>query len=288
MISIVICSRNSATLEAVSKSIEQTIGVPHEIIAIDNRNAQMGICAAYNNGAAKAIFDVFCFMHEDIAFETDNWGQRVIDHLKDPKVGLIGNIGGDPKHKVPESNNVALYHPEAYVISHSNDNSNEPVLVNLTSYPLDDSPIKQVTCVDGMWMCTRRDVYNQFQFDEKTFKGFHAYDMDYSLQVVSHYKVCVVFDVLMHHFSSGNFDRKYMDQQILLSRKWKAKLPYSVRNLSKVQLSELHWKAMDNYISTLAILGYSFSFRLRELANYASNKYFKINPFLKQLKNLFR
>lgn len=73
MISIIICSKNKDLLKDVSANIELTIGVPYEIIAIENNKGEFGICKAYNDGASKAKYDIFCFMHEDISFETQNW-----------------------------------------------------------------------------------------------------------------------------------------------------------------------------------------------------------------------
>ena len=43
MISIVICSRSETALENVSQSVSLTIGVPYEIIAIDNSKGEYSI-----------------------------------------------------------------------------------------------------------------------------------------------------------------------------------------------------------------------------------------------------
>ncbi|RFP64156.1 hypothetical protein D0N36_15745 [Hymenobacter lapidiphilus] len=54
MISLIICTRDPAALAAVSQSAAATIGVPFEIVPIDNSQGQYGICEAYNLGAARA------------------------------------------------------------------------------------------------------------------------------------------------------------------------------------------------------------------------------------------
>lgn len=286
MISVIISSRTREWLEKISFNIQQTIGVPFEIIAIQNANARFGICKAYNDGARQAKYDIFCFMHEDILFETQNWGQKVIDHLHDKTVGLIGNAGGDPKCKVPVINDVNLYKGEAHVILHSNGENQSSELVLKTAFPEDTSLIKQVACIDGMWMCTRRDVFNRFTFDEKTYKGFHAYDIDFSLQVLSEFKVCVVFDILMHHYSSGNFDRSYIEHKIKLNRKWRKTLPVSVRNLSEKDFLRLHWMAMETFMNKLIELDYRIAYILKQYFVFSANRFFRIKPFVSLFKKI--
>jgi hypothetical protein len=95
MISIVICSRRNTDLQQVTADIETTIGVPYEIIAIDNSQGTYGICAAYNSGVAKSRYPIVCLMHEDIKFDTANWGQIVVDILQDETIGILGVAGGN-------------------------------------------------------------------------------------------------------------------------------------------------------------------------------------------------
>lgn len=286
MISIIICSRDLEVFTAVSDNIKDTIGVPFEIVRVDNSDGKYGICKAYNVGAAQAKFDFLCFAHEDILLVTPNWGTNVLNHLEDKSVGLIGVAGADPKSMVPTSFNPDILKTEAHIISHSNDKRNAPILVLKTETPDDNSLIKQVTAVDGVWMCTRRDVYNKFKFDEKVITGFHAYDLDYSLQVLSEYKVCVIFDVLMHHFSSGNFDRKYLDQKIILSHKWKQKLPISFKPYSEKEFIEHHWLAMDSFINKLISLDYKFLFIVKQHFVFSFNRFFRLGPFFILFKRI--
>ena len=104
MISIVICSANKEELGQVSENIRNTVGVVHEIIAIDNRTAGRGICEVYNEGARRARFDILCFMHEDIEMRTAGWGAKVLDIFnQNPQLGLLGIAGGGYKSLAPSS-----------------------------------------------------------------------------------------------------------------------------------------------------------------------------------------
>lgn len=285
MISIIICSRNQTLLNNVSQSVRDTIGVPYEIIAIDNSEGKYGICKAYNLGVAQAKYDIFCFMHEDITFETQNWGQNVVNHLKDESVGLIGVAGADPMHKMPCTFAQNLLINEANIIVYSNDQkfSNH---INTSINVAEAQIIKQVTGIDGVFMCTRMDVYQQYQFDEKTLKGFHAYDADFSLQILQKYKVCVVFDVLMHHYSSGHADKKFMDSYLKLCYKWRKKLPISYKQYTKQEKMQNHWKVMPVFIDKLIELNYSYRFIFKQYLYFSFDNYFRIVPFISILKNI--
>ncbi len=279
MISIIICSRNQTLLNTVTESIKNTIGVPYEIIAIDNSEGKYGICKAYNLGAANAKFDIFCFMHEDITFETQNWGQNVVNHLKDERVGLIGIAGVDPMGIVPVFVYKSVGKAEYNYIQSGLENS-QSVHQYLTINKYDTSKIKPVSVIDGVWMCSTRKVYSQFKFDEVIFDRFHGYDLDISLQIQTKYKVCVVFDVLLNHLSPGKDDKIYFDQILKLCHKWKAIFPVSFRKLSKEDLTEYHWLCMDDFFRKITSFNYSLSFILKYYFIFSFNKYFKPKQFI--------
>ncbi len=284
MISILICSRDKTLLNYISENVKNTIGVPYEIIAIDNSEGKYGICKAYNLGAKQAKYNIFCFIHEDITFETQNWGANIVNHLKDESVGLIGVVGADPMYKMPCTFAQNLLKSEANIIVYSNDQKH---INHIKTIKKDDnSIIKQVTGIDGVFMCTRRDVYQKCQFDEATLKGFHAYDADFSLQILQKYKVCVVFDVLIQHFSSGHADKNFMDSYLKLCFKWKSKLPISYQKYLKQEMVDGHWKVMEVFITKLFELNYSNGFILKQYFYFSFNNFFRVKPFLSIFKSM--
>ncbi len=287
MISIIISSQKKALLEEVTKNIEVTIGVPFEIISIENSNGKMGICEAYNAGASKAAFDILCFMHEDVLFETVGWGKNVATHLANKQVGLIGLAGGDTKSLVPSSWSSSVFQSEISIIQHSKDSAVAPRKIIKTGYPQNTATIKNVVCIDGVWMCTRKDVFEKYQFDNVYFKGFHGYDIDFSLQVFSHYQVCVVFDVLLHHYSEGNYRKAWMSSAVMVSKKWGRSLPLSVRTLSKKEWVAQHWTAMSVFLEKLRLLNYPLLQILKYYCQYSFNRFFYLPHFLHFFKLIF-
>ena len=288
MISIIICSANEVTLQKALNSIENTIGVPYEIVVVENRDGRFGLSEAYNKGAAKARYDVFCFMHEDVCFETSDWGKKVIDYLSDIKIGLIGVAGGDTKGRVPSSWSSYVFASEVSLVQHYKYNKKLPERINRTGYPEDGSTIKPVASIDGVWMCTRRDVYAHCKFDDTIFKRFHGYDIDFSLQVFMKFKVCVVSNIILHHYSEGNYTRNWLDTMILLSDKWKRQLPVSVRPLSGQDYMIQHWTAMVGFIDNLIRFQYKLPVIFYQVCRYSFNRYFRIRRFLYSLRYAYQ
>lgn len=280
MISIIICSQSRDVVMATEENIRETIGVDVELIVIPNAEGKFGICHAYNTGALKARYDIFCFMHEDISYETKNWGERVIRHLSNKKTGLIGIAGGDTKSMTPSSWPSSIFESEISIIQHYKSKDKPPKKIITTGYPDNSSQYKKVTCIDGVWMCTRRDVFDKYQFDEKTFTGFHGYDIDFSLQVGLSYQVCAVSDILIHHYSEGSFNNDWLKSTIVVSKKWKKQLPRSARSLSHQEYVRQHWTSMNVFIDKMIELNYSRFSMIANTFPFAFNRYFKLINFL--------
>ncbi len=275
MISIITCSVDPVRLEKFSQNVAQTIGVPYEIIPIDNSSNTYGICSAYNLGGSQAKYPYLCFVHEDVSFETEGWGHRVIAHLQDPSVGLIGVAGGDARAMVPSSWSVPIGSKHIHLYQHYKYTKGQSSLIRETD-GADYLTRKRVVALDGVWLCTRQDVFQRFQFDNKTFTGFHGYDIDFSLQVNTAYAVYVVFDILLHHFSEGKPDRTWVKSAMLLSRKWRSELPVSVNLESREVYALHHWRSMRAFLERLKELGYPVPQRMYYLLYYSFNRFFSL------------
>jgi glycosyltransferase involved in cell wall biosynthesis len=242
MISIIICSRDANALAAVSQSIAATINVPYELLAIDNGKGHYGICAAYNLGAAQAKYDLLCFMHEDLTFHTPNWGQIVADILADQSIGILGVAGGMYQARVPSGWWSVYEHLRMQVIQTTVQHPRSVDIVN----PLQEE-LADVVAVDGLWFCSRREVWQQHKFDEVTFPAFHFYDLDYCTQVFQHLRVCVTFKVLIEHFSTGSVNDSWLLAALSYQRKWRDKLPFGVISLTSFQQKKIEQRVLSEY-----------------------------------------
>lgn len=225
MISLIICSRCEKPDPALAENIRQTVGVPYEIVWIDNSRGQYSIFEAYNIGVDRAKGDVLCFMHEDIVFHSHDWGRTVERHLSKPQVGAVGVAGG----------NVVLdrfdwrfygdfYH--TYMMQGAFTVTEQPEYTILAYPPKECLPLFQVAVIDGVWMCMRRDLFNTVRFDDVTFHDFHLYDTDICMQInAMGLGVFVTNDVLLEHRSEGTFSRGFTDALQVFFNKWRNDLP---------------------------------------------------------------
>lgn len=251
MLSIIICSRSQKMLSEVSQNVADTIGVPYEIIGVDNSSGRYSIFQAYNKGIAQSKFDYLCFMHEDISFETQNWGKKVLEAFEvNTKLGLLGVAGSSYKPAVPSGwsfdsacDDTIYMNIVQYYKGRSNKNT-------IYSNPKNQS-ISSVVSVDGVWFCTTKAIAEQVKFDEKTFSGFHCYDVDFSLAVLQQYEVAVTFEVLINHFSEGSFNDSWITETIKLHEKWRAILPVNLERLPAAAVAREEFKAFHAILPRL-------------------------------------
>jgi hypothetical protein len=251
MISIIICSRSKSALDDAISSIEKTIGVPYEIVAIDNSRGEYSIFQAYNAGIDRSKYNMLCFMHEDVTFETINWGKKVLGIFdSNNRLGLLGVAGSSYKSAVPsgwvfETNSDKIV--SINIIQHEKIKKSSSHLLNNPH----NTALADVASVDGLWFCTPKNIAEEIRFDEVTFNNFHCYDVDYSLAVLQRYKVAVTFDILINHFSAGNLNDSWLTETLKLHKKWRKILPINLIDLSGIESKQLEFEAFHAVLPKL-------------------------------------
>ncbi|WP_210519761.1 glycosyltransferase [Hymenobacter terricola] len=248
MITVIICTRDTTALAAVSQSVAATIGVPYEIIAIDNSRGQYSICEAYNLGAGQAQYELLCFMHEDIRLHTPGWGTIVADTLADSTIGILGVTGGLYQLAAPAAwwgCGVALCREN--VLNVFADGHTKMELHNPEGAVLTD-----VAVVDGMWLCSRKEVWQCYPFDARTFTDFHFYDVDYCTGVFRQgLRVCVTFQVLLEHHSRGSVNEAWVRNALKYKNKWRGQLPFGPVAVSAAKQRRLELRALQEFTGRL-------------------------------------
>lgn len=196
MISVVICSRKTDIPAEARQNIVETNGGEFELVIIDNSSNNYSIFQAYNQGVQRAKGDILCFMHDDVLFRSKNWGDVIERHFQeDEQIGLIGFAG---THFLPD---IPMYwYSSPFVSQHNLNNDQGMVEEHFHEGWFGERNLIEAVAVDGLCFFVRRELFEKISFDEKTFKGFHLYDMDLCMQVLeAGYKVCVCRDVLVEH-----------------------------------------------------------------------------------------
>jgi len=255
MISLIVCSRNTVLPLEFVENIKRTIGVDYEIISIDNSQNKYSIFSAYNLGVKLSKSDYLCFIHDDVFFHTQNWGQKVINHLNIPQTGIIGLAGGDALTRVPSD--WSALNPSVNII-HTDKHGIEPQ--EIVHFPKNyKKSSRSVVLLDGVFMCMNRTFFEKISFDERI-GGFHGYDYDISIQsFMAGYTNYVIYDVIVEHFSKGNMDATYFRTLKKIFEKWEDHIPLFERNITKEEqshlLPQLETKRLNKLIKRLVRSG---------------------------------
>jgi GT2 family glycosyltransferase len=276
MISIIICSRKSYIPLELKENICKTIGLEYEILNIDNSNNKYSIFSAYNEGVRRARFQFLCFMHDDVLFHTNGWGEKVISHFQDEKVGIIGTFGSHFMPKTPigwyQSKLVSGGGIQRFIENGKHRTERQMYL----SYLKEDLSIEAVV-VDGLWFCIPKSVFNLLSFDEHTFSGFHCYDLDICMQIRKEgFHVRIISDILIEHFSLGGFNQDWVKNTLLFFEKWKEQLP----QLAGIRLSKQEMKIREEIVSETFIWMSAYAQCNQELKNIRQSKAYKLGKLI--------
>lgn len=249
MISIIICSRTADISNELRQNIATTIGCEYELCVIDNSRNEYSIFTAYNEGVRRAKGDILCFMHDDILFHTDGWGKILSAQFEDKSIGIIGFAGTHFLSSSPQ------YWCGSPFISQCNMDNGQ--VSQEYSHDFFQGPLADVVAVDGLCMIIRKSLFGQVQFDDTSYSGFHAYDMDICMQVQQMgYRICVSRSILVEHlwsvesFNDERYMRKLDDNMQIFCKKWQSQLPIwrggpDLPEYSKVRINRLCAQAYD-------------------------------------------
>jgi GT2 family glycosyltransferase len=272
MISIIICSRTASISDELTQNIDQTIGIPYELVIIDNSDNLYSIFSAYNEGVKRSKYEVLCFMHDDIIFKTKDWGMKVMNRFNSPKLGAIG-VAGSPYYAILPG----AWWSGGYICQSIYGEQ------ELAYQPKQDNALP-VVVLDGLWYCVRKSLFSMIRFDDTTFSGFHYYDMDISLQIQQNgYKLLNVYDISIQH-SSGKLDTIWLNNALLLQKKWANNLPIFSEKLPYFKEVTIEYAVLEEYIRSMKKNGINsfkiLSFIMQQLAYYRIKR-FKISfPFI--------
>jgi len=293
MLSIIICSQNRVLPETFLQNIDQTVGVEYEIVSIDNWDNQYSIFSAYNIGVSRSRYPYLCFVHDDVFFHTQNWGQNLIQHLSLPNAGVVGLAGGNFAGQIPGS--WSVYEKSINLIQSDRQKKRHERIILPLSFK---KPRREVILLDGVFLAASKLLFDKICFDEKL-PGFHGYDIDISIQsAVAGYTNYVAYDFIVEHFSHGHKTKLYYENLILIFKKWEKSLPLkglSLENVSKDSLLKMQELRLRRLVHKLIVKGFPSTYIYEEVQYFSKllntpNVYKRLNVLSLQIffTRLFR
>jgi glycosyltransferase involved in cell wall biosynthesis len=235
--------------------LKKTCGVPNpQIIPIENEG-KYSLPEAYNMILERATNDIVVLCHDDIYFDSKNWGSKILKHFKrSPEYGVLGLAGST---HLPESAKWwEDFSKMKGIVNHEHGGKKWESKYSASL----GNQIDDVVLVDGLFIVLNKKNIKQ-TFNEEI-KGFHFYDVDFSFRnFIEDVKIGVMYDVRVTHKSIGQTNDEWEQNRIVFAEKHKEILPVKIkRNLTinspiKVLLSSLFFKTFtgsEMYVYELA------------------------------------
>jgi hypothetical protein len=221
MISVIICSVDAGKFERISAHYDSVLaGREHEIVGIHDAKS---MCEGYNRGLAKSRGELVVFSHDDIEILTPKLGERLTAHLgRYDGIGVAGTdflIGAAWSAAGPPY----IFGQVVQLQKATPPRQGEELLVCIYGAPR--PAMGRMQALDGLFLAFRREVAEKVGWDEKTFTGFHCYDIDMTYRAyLAGYKLAVVNDLPILHASEGDYGSGWRQQAALFLRKHAGKL----------------------------------------------------------------
>lgn len=235
--------------------LKKTSGIPNtEVIGIKN-NGEYSLTDVYNKILEQSTNNIVVLIHDDIYFDSKNWGQKILNHFKrNPNYGILGLAG--TTHMPKSAKWWEDFSKMKGIVNHEHGGKKwESKYSSSLGNQIDD-----VVLVDGLFIVINKNNIKQ-TFNEEI-KGFHFYDVDFSFRnFIDDVKIGVMYDVRVTHKSIGQTNEQWEKNREIFSEKYKDVLPVKIkRNLTlesplKVLLSCLFFKTFtgsEMYVYELA------------------------------------
>ena len=185
-------------------------------------NGEKSLSQVYNEILNESTNDIVVLCHDDIEFETINWGDKILDHFRrNPDYGILGLAGS----KFLDTNCQWWSVPYTMfgIVNHK-DNGKKWT----STYSKDiGSKIEEVVLVDGLFIAIHKKRIDH-NFDE-SINGFHFYDLGFCIpNYLDGVNIGVIFDVRVTHLSIGKTNEVWEKNRLIFSEKYKDELPLEI------------------------------------------------------------
>lgn len=282
MISVIVCSLHENLFYRFTESLAKTIGIEYELIRIENHIEKLPIAKAYNKGANKASNDFLVFVHEDVVFHSQDWGEKLINQfqsLNNP--GVLGIAGSN---YLPISPSYWwIPDPARRFCNYMDNYQSGQVGAGELRFSGHSDPV-QVYLLDGMFLAMKREVFSQVMFDE-SLEGFHGYDTSICLRGAQKFQNYFIPDVLIEHFSPGKPNPTWLFNTVN-SYSLKEKIALKDKIDRKLEVKSFHL-----FLNHLRKFGPTWSFQREQSIIYLkklSSKFFSYQAWFIWLWYQFR
>ncbi len=193
-----------------------------EVIEVVNKG-EKSLPQTYNEILEKSKYDIVVLCHDDLEFDTDKWGRKLLKHFdKNPEFGVIGLAGSK---YLPDSGKWWEIPQTMYgIVNHKHEGKKWT-----STYSKPISSVEEVVLIDGLFMVLDKTKIKH-SFDEE-FNGFHFYDLSFCVpNYLDGVKIGIVTDIRVTHLSVGMTNDVWENNRVVFSEKFKETLPLDITN----------------------------------------------------------
>ena len=203
--------------------LKKSSGLPKiEIIPLEN-NGEYSLTEAYNKILSQSSNDIVVLCHDDIYFDTKNWGQKILNHFKrNEEFGILGVAGSV---SLPSS---AKWWDDFSkmrgIVNHEHGGKKWESKYSKNK----GNKIDEVLLVDGLFIVFDKTKIKT-NFNEQV-DGFHFYDVDFTFRnYLEGVKIGVIYDVRITHKSIGQTNEQWEINRSKFAEIHKEDLPNKVK-----------------------------------------------------------
>jgi hypothetical protein len=208
---------------AYSEILKKSCGIKDvEVIEIVN-NGKKSLTKVYNEILENSKYNIVVLCHDDLEFDTENWGRKLLKHYeKSNEYGIIGLAGSK---YLPESGRWWEINETMYGIVNHKQNGKKWA----STYSKPINGVEEVVLIDGLFISLNKTKIKQ-KFDED-FNGFHFYDLSFCIpNFEDGVKIGVITDIRVTHLSVGQTNEIWESNRIKFLQKYKSSFPLDITN----------------------------------------------------------
>lgn len=191
-------------------------------------NGEKSLAKVYNEILNESENNIVVFCHDDIEYDTKNWGEKILKLFKrNEEYGILGIAGTTD---MIDGRWWTLRESMTGIVSHKHEGKKW----TNTYSPDQGNKIKEVVVLDGLFFAVNKSKLKK-NFDE-SFEGFHFYEIPFCFSnFIDGVKLGVTTMVRVTHKSIGVTNDQWENNKKLFEEKYGSSLPVRLSNNKTIE-----------------------------------------------------
>ena len=194
-----------------------------QVIEKVNPNGK-SLTEVYNEILNESVNDIVVLCHDDIYFDTNNWGFKLLKHFEKSEFGILGMAGTTDLSETGQWWVTNKKQNMVGIVNHEHEGKKWESKYSNSS----NNSIIETVIIDGLFISINKSKIKK-TFNE-TFSGFHFYDLSFSFENhLDGVKVGVITNIRVTHKSIGMTNQSWEDNRTKFVNTYKEFLPCRVQ-----------------------------------------------------------